>query len=215
MKSLFFELIQLSIGRHDSLSHVPSSAEWTSLYRMAMKQAVAGVCFCGVQRLPKKQFEHLPKQLLMQWLAIAEQIKQRNMLLNARAKELSVRFSEGGFQSYVLKGQSIALLYNINLGLYRQSEDIDLWVEAERMEVLDFARSFGTVGAVDIKHAAFKCFEDVEVEIHSVPTWFYNPVHNRRFHKWVAEVKDFPSEVLWAPFWKIGHCVWRKVKGFE
>lgn len=194
IKNLFFELLQLSIGSRDALSHVPSAEEWMSLFRMAQKQSVVGVCFCGVQRLPNEQVEHLPKQLLMQWLAIAEQIKQRNMLLNSRAKELSEKFAEGGFRSCVLKGQGIAFLYNINLdlnlNLFRQSGDIDLWVDGERMEVLDFARSFGTVGAVDIKHADFKCFEDADVEIHSVPSWFYNPIHNRRFRKWLVSVKD-------------------------
>ena len=28
-------------------------------------------------------------------------------------------------------------------------------------------------------------------------------------------VRFYPSEVLWAPFWKVGHFVWRKAKGFE
>ena len=27
-------------------------------------------------------------------------------------------------------------------------------------------------------------------------------------------VSYYPSEVLWSPFWKIGHFVWRKVKGY-
>lgn len=194
IKNLFFELLQLSIGRRDALSRVPSSDEWRALYGLSVKQAVAGVCFCGVQRLPKEQLEHLPKQLMMQWFALAEQIKQQNRRLNDRAKELSEKFAEGGFRSCVLKGQGIAFLYNINLdlnlNLFRQSGDIDLWVDGERMEVLDFARSLGEVGLVDIKHADFKCFEDADVEIHSVPSWFYNPIHNRRFRKWLVSVND-------------------------
>ena len=27
-------------------------------------------------------------------------------------------------------------------------------------------------------------------------------------------MKFFPSEVLWAPFWKVGHYAWRKAKGY-
>ena len=27
-------------------------------------------------------------------------------------------------------------------------------------------------------------------------------------------VRFYPSEVLWAPFWKVGHFIWRKVKGY-
>ena len=129
MKSLFFELIQVAIGRRDALSRVPSAKEWYALYGLSVKQAVTGVCFCGVQRLANEQVVHLPKQLMMQWFAFAEQIKQRNRLLNDRAKELSEKFAEGGFRSCVLKGQGVAFLYNINLdlnlNLFRQSGDID------------------------------------------------------------------------------------------
>ena len=71
--SLFFELIQVAIGRRGALSRRPSSAEWNSLYSLSVKQAVAGVCFYGIQRLPKEQ--QPPKGLLLQWFALAEQIK--------------------------------------------------------------------------------------------------------------------------------------------
>ena len=108
---MFFELIQVSIYRREALSRVPSPNEWISLFRMAQKQALTGVCFFGVQRLPKEQVVHLPKQLMMQWFAMAEQIRQQNVLLYARAKELTEKFAEGGFRSCVLKGQSIAVLY--------------------------------------------------------------------------------------------------------
>ena len=27
-------------------------------------------------------------------------------------------------------------------------------------------------------------------------------------------LRYYPSEVLWAPFWKMGHFIWRKVKGY-
>lgn len=53
--NLLFKLIRVANCRMDSLSRVPSSEEWSMLYDLALKQAVAGVCFCGVQRLPKEQ----------------------------------------------------------------------------------------------------------------------------------------------------------------
>ena len=73
---LFFELIQVAICRRDSLSLVPSAAEWSILYGLAVKQAVAGVCFCGVQRLPKEQLVEMPVQLKMKWFALAESVKR-------------------------------------------------------------------------------------------------------------------------------------------
>ena len=60
MDNLFFELIQVSIGRRDALSRVPSAKEWCALYGLSVKQALTGVCFCGVQRLAKEQREEMP-----------------------------------------------------------------------------------------------------------------------------------------------------------
>lgn len=57
MNLLFFELIQVAIGNKVCLSRVPTAAEWRALYDLAVKQAVAGACFCGVQRLPKRRVD--------------------------------------------------------------------------------------------------------------------------------------------------------------
>lgn len=51
--NIFIDLLQVAIGRRHTLFRVPSADEWMMLYKTAQKQAVAGVCFCGVQRLPK------------------------------------------------------------------------------------------------------------------------------------------------------------------
>ena len=48
---LVFELIQVSIGKSEALSRVPSAEEWQTLYAFAEKQAVVGVCFAGIQKL--------------------------------------------------------------------------------------------------------------------------------------------------------------------
>lgn len=87
----------MTIGRRNSLSRVPSSEEWNMLYNISVKQAVAGICFCGLQRLPAKQVSELPQRLMMQWLALAEGIRQRNVLVNNE-----------GLRCTILKGQGVA-----------------------------------------------------------------------------------------------------------
>lgn len=37
---IFFELIQVAIGRRTNLSHTPTEKEWEELYRMAESQAI-------------------------------------------------------------------------------------------------------------------------------------------------------------------------------
>ena len=187
---LFFELIQVAIGRMDSLSRVPTAEEWSMLYGLAVKQAVAGVCFCGVQRLPKKQLVEMPVPLKLQWFALAESVKQRNELMNSRCVEVQRMLDEKGMKCCILKGQGVAKLYKIrneelgvrdgvNLGLYRQSGDIDVWVDKVRDDVIDFVMQNAPTREFDQKHIHFHVFEDVDVEMHWIPVNMESPRFNR------------------------------------
>ena len=57
IENLFFELIQVAIGKRVCLSHSPNADEWGKLYAMAKKQSLVGVCFAGVQKLVAQQQE--------------------------------------------------------------------------------------------------------------------------------------------------------------
>ena len=188
--NLFFELIQVAICHRDSLSRVPSTAEWSMLYGLAVKQAVAGVCFCGVQRLPKEQIVEMLIQLKMQWFALAESVKQRNELMDSRCVEVQWMLDEKGMKCCILKGQGVAKLYKIrneelgvrngvNLGLYRQSGDIDVWVDKVRDDVIDFVMQNAPTREFDQKHIHFHVFEDVDVEMHWIPVNMESPRFNR------------------------------------
>ena len=190
MQDYFFELIQVAIGRRGALSHVPSAEEWSALYGLSVKQAVAGVCFCGVQRLAVEQRSCLPALLKMQWLALATQIQARNELMNRKCVELQRILAEEGMNSCILKGQGVAKLYKIrneelgvrngvNLGLYRQSGDIDVWVDKVRDDVIDFVMQNAPTREFDQKHIHFHVFEDVDVEMHWIPVNMESPRFNR------------------------------------
>ena len=195
---LFFELIQVSTGKLDALSCEPSTAEWNALYGMAVKQAVAGVCFYGIQRLPKEQ--QPPKGLLLQWFALAEQIKQRNRLVNARACELQKLLEDDGLRACVLKGQGVARLYNFNgnvnlnlndkLGAYRQSGDIDVWVDGERDDTIRHMKAHYKCGRAVIHHIDVEVFDDVPVEVHFVPSYSYSLPRYRAYRRFFNEYKE-------------------------
>ena len=197
MQHLFFELLQVAIGRGDSLSRVPSADEWSALYGLSVKQAVAGVCFCGVQRLPKEQVVHLPKQLMMQWFALAEGIRQRNELMNRRCVEIQGILTRVGFRNFIMKGQGVAEIYNLNLdlnlnkdsnlGLYRQSGDIDVYVEGGYKKVMEYVNRTFPTKEVNELEIHYHCFDDAEVEIHFKPFSLRNPIMNRRLQRFFDE----------------------------
>ena len=63
---IFFDFLRFSIGSTKEIPDTLKEADWKELYRIAQKQALLGVLFYGIQRLPK---ELAPEQkLLMQWI---------------------------------------------------------------------------------------------------------------------------------------------------
>ena len=200
----FFELIRVAIGHQVCLSRTPSADGWGELYAMAKKQAVVGVCFCGVQRLPKEQLVEMPVQLKMQWFALAESVKQKNEVMNRKCAEVYNALTKEGFRCVILKGQGVAELYVIRneelgvrndteLGLYRQSGDIDVWMwkngfalKENRKEVVRFARTIQPDATGSEHHTAVE-WMGTEVEMHYEPAYFCNPFANRRFRKWFME----------------------------
>ena len=200
MQELFFELIRIAIGRQEVLSHVPSTEEWVDLFGTAKKQAVVGVAFYGVQRLPKEQTACLPASLKMQWLALTAQIQTRNELVNRRCHDLQQLLAEKGLRGCILKGQGVAELYKFRdkslemkahqLGLYRQCGDIDVWVDASREKVIDYAMKSAPTREFDQKHIHFHAFEDVEVEVHWIPVNRNSPKFNRILGKFFKKESE-------------------------
>ena len=193
MKDLFFELLQVAIGRRTHLSRTPSSEEWEQLFLMAERQTVLGVCFKTV----KEMADSVPQPVYMKWLAMAAKIQQRNEEMNRKCAEVYEAIRREGFECVVLKGQGVAELYNINvnldLNLYRQSGDIDVWqwkegfsLKENRKEVIRFARTIQP-DATGAEHHVGVEWMGTAVELHYEPAYFCNPFANRRFRKWFMD----------------------------
>lgn len=166
MNKLFFELIRLTIGTSNSLSRQPSTEEWQTLYKMAVKQCLVGICFAGVRRLVEADKEGragIPKQVYYNWMGMAANIQLRNELLNEHCGAFERLLKKNGYQSCVLKRQGIASLYKVvglgcrdegtSLAGLRQSGDIDTWALGEPREVIEWARQTGAMTFYDYHHA--------------------------------------------------------------
>lgn len=207
--ALFFELIQVSLSNRTELFTAPTSDEWEQLFAYSRKQALHGICFYGLQKLPKEQLVHLPPVLKMQWLGLALNIQKRNELMNYCCRDLQKTLFSAGFKNSILKGQSMALLYSSDsfeyntvdfnqadkmniLGFYRQPGDIDVYIDAKCEEVIRYVRSMGVnFPNWDYKHLHLKLFKDIDVEVHYVPEVFLNIWKNLRLQKWFANHQEW------------------------
>lgn len=189
INTLFFELIRVAIGTQESLSRVPSEAEWGELYEMAVKQSLVGVCFVGIHRLGADADEGFAKigmgeELFFNWMGMATQINMANEIVNRQCVDLQKRLSADGIRSSILKGQGVAALYGDELRGFRQSGDIDIFVDCGREKAIEYARTIQGAVDWDYKHLHLKVFDDTKVEMHYVPEVFLNLIKNRKLQKW-------------------------------
>ena len=194
MDFLFFELIRVAIGTQYSLSRLPSEAEWEELFEMAEKQSLIGVCFVGIHALGADSDEGyinigMSEDLYFDWMGMAAQINMKNELVNQQCVELQKRLSADGLRSCVLKGQGVATLYGEELRGFRQSGDIDLWVDAPKKDVVDWAKKVGLTEKPSYLHVGASCFEDTAVELHYRPTYLRSFRHNRRLQQFCESHK--------------------------
>lgn len=183
---LFFQLVQIATGARASFDAAPTEAEWDTLYKTAGEQSVSGVLFGALDVLPEEQMPS--RDQCRRWMMDRTKAVRRNALADQRSRELTAYFAEAGFKSAVLKGQGVARFYpDPSL---RQSGDIDLWVPGGREKVLAFLKGRKPLRRPVYHHVEARFFEDIEVEIHFLPAFMYNPFRNRTLQRWFDAQAD-------------------------
>ena len=179
MSSLFFELLQISLGHRTEFSHAPTEDEWRELYLLSKKQALLGIAFIGIERLPDTQRPTRP--LLLQWIFTTERIKEINSQLDKKAVIISQKFYNDGFRNVILKGQGVAQYYKIdNLNKFRMPGDVDIWLDGTRKDIIEYVRNIMPNSKVVYHHADFPKIDNVEVEVHFTPSWMNSYFTNRK-----------------------------------
>ena len=179
--SLFLELIQVALNHREKLSRIPTSKEWEDLLDEASRQAVAGICIAGVDKLPKEQIP--PQMLLLEWIGLSEQIRQQNVHVDKLTAKIWRQLKEDGLDAAILKGQGIAHEYG-ELAILRQSGDIDIWVKGGYQTVCDYVQQTHPTNDVAYHRFHYEYFEDIEVELHHKPTLMRNLLDDRKLARW-------------------------------
>ncbi len=186
IRHIFFDLLQYSLGNKTEFSHRLEVREWQALFSISTKQTLAGVCFAGIERLPKDMMP--PKEVLLKWWNAAEQIKKRNERLYEAVGEAAESLKKAGFRSVILKGQGIARLYPNPL--LRTCGDIDVWVDADRDEIMAFVKKNVWHTEAVYHNISIPLINDVIIELHFTPSWMFSYFNNRRLQKFFRETAD-------------------------
>ena len=166
---------------------IPTITDWNALFLFMKEQALLGVGFCGMERMKKEGVE-VPREMVLKWFAVSEQIRKQNEKTNRRCVELVDILKNAGFNSCILKGQGNALMYpNPEL---RMSGDIDLWVDGTREKLIGFVKEKIPHPNMRFHHVDYPVFDDVPVEVHFMPSCMNCVVYNRRLQHWFEARKD-------------------------
>ncbi|WOG32187.1 nucleotidyltransferase family protein [Segatella copri] len=203
MMNDIFGTLQYCLGYKGDISNVVASMDWQKLYSFASKQAILGLCFEGVERLgeeyPKELKKNpIEKELLMTWMGKSQQIRRQNIKVNAVAGKLFSMLREDGFRCCILKGQGNALMYPNPYS--RTPGDIDVWVNASREEITEYAKCHFKLED-DIRfHHLETTMDGVPVELHFFPCSMNNPLYHARLQKWFKRNADLQcSNVVSLP----------------
>lgn len=194
-QKIFFDFLRFCIGSAKEIPGSLKEVDWKELYAIAQKQALLGVLFYGIQRLPK---ELAPEQkLLMQWMVMAEQIRKQNIRLFQDSVKVCQNFENEGFANCILKGQGNALLYPDPY--MRTPGDIDIYLSGGRKRVMQYINKVCPNQVMRYHHVDFPVMKTA-IEVHFAPSYMFFPVHNSRMQKWFKEVMDLQcSNVVTLP----------------
>lgn len=200
---MIFDFLKYCFGNMTDVSMVVAKMDWRQLYYFASKQAILGFCFDGIERLGREYPSALKdnpigQDLLMTWMGKAQQIRRRNMTVNEVAAKLYARLREDGLRCCVLKGQGNASMYPNPYS--RTPGDIDIWVNASRKEITEYAKKHFTLGDDIRYHHLETSMDGVPVELHFFPCVMNNPIYNHRLQKWFKRNADLQySNVVALP----------------
>ena len=189
----FFAFLKYCLGSKKDMSRVIACMDWQELYFFASKQALLGLCFDGIERLGKEYPEELKRnpigrELLMNWMGKAQQIRRQNMKVNAVAGKLFAMLREDGMRCCVLKGQGNALMYPNPYS--RTPGDIDVWIDASRERIMEYAqKKFELEDDIRLQHIETS-LDGVPVELHFFPCSMNNPIYHARLQKWFRRNAD-------------------------
>ena len=195
--------LRYCLGNNENMSEVLAKLNWLNLYSFASKQAILGLCFDGISRLGQEYPDELKKNpigrdLLMTWMGTTQQIRRQNMKVNTVASKLYSMIREDGLRCCILKGQGNALMYPNPYS--RNPGDIDVWVNASREQITEYAQKHFEIGD-DIRfHHLETSFDGVPVELHFFPGIMNNPIYNASLQKWFKRNADLQcSHIVGLP----------------
>lgn len=209
-----FHLIHVSLDKLDYSFTSTYNSLWNELLQESKRQSMVGIAFVGLLKA-KRNGSDINPILFTQWYGLYESLRKRNEDLDSDCRWTTQYFEENGFNSCILKGQGLNLLYNIDndteVSLVRTGGDVDIWIMPKekpsrnkgekndntlsnrRLFIHRFCNSIIPNCHTVYHHLDFP-IEGKNVEVHFTPSWMFCPWHNNRLQKFFE--REWDNRVL-------------------
>lgn len=125
-KDIFFILLDAGIHGVVPPTIVATPEQWVEVHALANRQAVTGILFDAVTKLPAGN--GLPMNLAAKWLVETQKIERRNEQIGKVIDAQKKAWDRCGIDAVLMKGHSVAALYPIPE--HRACGDIDWYFPA-------------------------------------------------------------------------------------
>ena len=215
MDTKVYELLRVAIGNREYLTRPLSAAEWETVYYICELQAVLGIAFVGIQKLPKEQMP--PSELFAKWQKDAQKEKEIRERVTEICRKACEKHEKNGFDSCVLMPSPIKVR-----GERLESRDESLEFRGERLEfrggdpkdvdilcwskdkkdgkrtIVEYVNFQYVASTKHIKPKVMRHHVNYEsgnipVEVRFKSEYLNNPWYNGRFENWVKELIDSGS----------------------
>lgn len=164
-------LLRVAIGVQKQLERPFSREEWQQLLNEAQKQAVLGLVWCAISKLPHEAQPCLEDRL--DWMHYANTIVKHNEHLEKVYGDVTKLLAKDGIQSCIFKGQTLTKIWPNELRAFRQCGDVDVWTTCGAKRVIEWGKKHEQNARITPKHVSIH-YDGEEVEIHYAPVAVWN-----------------------------------------
>ena len=215
MDTKVYELLRVAIGNREYLTRPLSAAEWETVYYICELQAVLGIAFVGIQKLPKEQMP--PSELFAKWQRDAQKEKEIRERVTEICRKACEKHEKNGFDSCVLmpgppQSPCVGGEVSAQTGEVRDEgfefrggdpKDVDIlcWSREKtdgKRTIVEYVNFQYVASTKHIKPKVMRHHVNYEsgnipVEVRFKSEYLNNPWYNGRFENWVKELIDSNS----------------------
>lgn len=192
MAESFFSILQLAIGTKSVDEICLDENSLSDAFACAKKHSLVGVFYSALLKLRESGY-NVDYILFLRSYGLTEKLKQKNLELDEDCTTITAKFSEAGFDSCILKGQGLALLYPDCL--VRNSGDVDIWVmpkesclplEQRREIIYNYCSKLVGKSYAVYHHMDLPVMRN-SIEVHFTPSWMFSPFSNKKLQRFFDE----------------------------